>query len=139
MKIKPWNEYSVSEKKILLNFWFGNNGYQDMITKEDREQFKRLLEKDIDSMMDFVVHLVTTGRNSETLILLMRNGSLDELLEHVSRMDDDEDYSFIKNQVIAMLVGLCNITMATTDRETIIADAIGLAAEIRKGIEKRFS
>lgn len=139
MEVKPWNKYSVSEKKTLLNFWFGNNRYQDMITKEDREQFKSFLEKDIDSMMDFVVHLVTTGRNSETLILLMRNGDLDESLEHVPRMDDDEDYSFIKNQVIAMLVGLCNITMATADTQEIIESAVEVAARTQKELLKHFS
>lgn len=145
MEVKPWNEYSVSEKKILLNFWFGNiNRNRDMVTKEDREQFKSLLEKDIDLIMDYVVTLTILDQNSGTMISAMRNGTLERALDTLPRMGEDADYQSIKRQVITILVGLCNITMTTTDTQEIIESAVQLTAETvsvetAKEIKKYFS
>ena len=147
MEVKPWREYSFSEKSILLNFWFTNtNSLYDEITKEDREQFKHLLEKNIDLVKDYVIVITMLGRDSATMLMLMRDGSLEtleEILGDLKKETDedhqlDEDYQFIENQVITMLVGLCNAFMATTDEETIIKEALQLAMEARKAIMKRF-
>lgn len=140
MEIKPWDQYSFSQKRILLNFWFGTvNRNSDMITKEDRESFNCLLEKDIDLIMDFVVALTMLGYNSKTMLVLMRDGTLEDTLDELPRMEQNEDYQFMKKQVITMLVGLCNITMKTTDEQEIVADAAELAIETRKEIIKHFS
>jgi len=139
MEIKPWNEYSFSEKSILLNFWFTNtNPLYDEITKEDREQFQCLLEKDIDLVMDYVIVLTMLGRSSGIMLMFMKDGSLEETLGDLPKMEKDEDYQFMEKQVITMLVGLCNITMATTDEEVIIEDVLQLAMESRKEIIKHF-
>lgn len=141
MEIKPWNEYSISEKRTLLNFWFANiNRDQDMITKEDREQFQYLLKQDIDLIMDYVVALTMLGSNSETMLFLMRSGNLEKTLKNVlPRMKEDEDYQFMKKKVITILVGMCNITMSTTDEQEIITRALQIAIEAKKEIVKRYS
>ena len=139
MEIKPWDQYSFSEKRILLNFWFAySNRNQDILTKEDREYFNHLLERDIDLILDFIVILTTLGHNAETMIQVMRNGSLDKLLADAPRMDDEEDYQFMKKQVITMLVGLCNITMATTDEQEITTGAVELGIKVRREITKHY-
>lgn len=139
MEIKPWDQYSFSEKRILLNFWFAySNRNQDILTKEDREYFNHLLERDIDLILDFIVILTTLGHNAETMIQVMRNGSLDKLLADAPRMDDEEDYQFMKKQVITMLVGLCNITMATTDEQEITTGTVELGIKVRREITKHY-
>ena len=140
MEVTPRNEYSFYEKSILLNFWFTNtNSLYDEITKEDREQVKHLLEKDIYLVMEYVIALTMLGRNSAIVLMLMRDESLEEALGDLPKLEKDEDYQFIENQVITMLVGLCNAFMATTDEEIIIKDALQLASEARKEITKHFS
>jgi len=140
MEFKSWNEYPFSEKRIILNFWFANvNENPEAITKEDRLKFSRLLEQNIDLIMDFVVSLAMIGHNSEIMISLMRNGSLDEVLECVPKMAEDRDFQFVKRQVIALLVGLCNCFMETTDEQEILAKAVPLAAETQKEIKKHYS
>lgn len=139
MEIKPWDQYSFSEKRILLNFWFAySNRNQDILTKEDREYFNHLLERDIDLILDFIVILTTLGHNAETMIQVMWNGSLDKLLADVPSLSDDEDHQFLKKQIITTLVGLCNITMATTDEQEITTGAVELGIKVRREITKHY-
>ncbi|MDE5587197.1 MAG: hypothetical protein K2I72_02360 [Bacilli bacterium] len=121
MEIKPWNEYSVLEKKALLNLWFYyTNPNQKAITEEETEKFHDLLDQDVDLIMHLVVCQTMNGQSSESVLLSMRSGTIDTVLNDLPEIAGTEDYEYAKKLTITILVGFYESLVAClTEHEPI--------------------
>ena len=105
MDNKSWNEYSILEKKSLLNLWFYYTS-SGTIKREEAIKFRELLDQDVDLIMHLAVCQAMIGQSANQVVLSMRNGTIDTVLTALPEMDGTEDYEYVKKLTIAMLVRL---------------------------------
>lgn len=81
MEIKQWKEYSESEKKELLYFWWRQSlNIFILDTTYADEQFEHIVEMDVDLVFATVVMLYFGRFNSKALFDIIMGGNLCQVL-----------------------------------------------------------
>jgi len=108
-QLKTWGNYSLQERKDLLNYWWHSYG-QGLYSLEELSRFNELIESQSDKIFVIAVNSYTGGFGLYDLIAAIRSGTVDNLLKDIPDLETITDRDFIQSEedFCSILVGGCN-------------------------------
>lgn len=97
MDIKPWGDYSESEKRKLLHHWWYYYGKM-LVTFGEYMEFSELVERDSNSMFRLAVNFYMRGMSSQPLIEAMRMNKVDALFSSLPKLERGVDFDSLYNR-----------------------------------------